>query len=480
MSIVSMTRKRTLLKLVHPGGIVETHDRPITAAEIMDKYPRHCVTRPDVFKYPWIVVRPESLLQPGDVFYVVPYNTIRRLLQSKECPEQSRCPEEAHSSGLCERSTVRSSGKARAKHRERLKIDFPGEKSVQNRLESYLSEESSIETSHLHQFVRRRSPDRDKSSENRKLEERGRGDARSVYGHGSGVMSSKKQFPQQFIGKKPSGDAHSMMGFNKHRNSHEFADRRCQGRERHPRSTEQPEYHYKTPAEVARIHRLLRGLSLNGESCKLCEATREDARLPNHEEMNSKKQSPGEFIDQRSAVEFTFQLQNKGSKDIEESSPDLTPFRCLPKRKFSVDACENTKNYNLRDCRRGDSALNHPLNVSDHSKELAPKQQDHNQFTNGCSYSSDQLRTSGNRDRLKRQEYHCKEFRIRDTNGYDLVPVNTCSTDLCDSHKTSGKLKSCIKKSGLRLHDPRVKFNLPGEDKKLRVEVFEFQLSDSP
>lgn len=77
-----VSRENGVLKLVYPGGSVEVHKQAITAAEVMKRNPRHCVTRPDVFKYPWIVVRPESVLSPGRVFYVVPYHTIRRLLQS--------------------------------------------------------------------------------------------------------------------------------------------------------------------------------------------------------------------------------------------------------------------------------------------------------------------------------------------------------------------------------------------------------------
>lgn len=79
----SFSRENEVLKLVYPGGFVEIYRSPITAAQVMKRNPRHCVTRPDVFKFPWIVVRPESVLKPGKVFYVVPYHTIRRLLQSK-------------------------------------------------------------------------------------------------------------------------------------------------------------------------------------------------------------------------------------------------------------------------------------------------------------------------------------------------------------------------------------------------------------
>ncbi|XAR58721.1 hypothetical protein NMG60_11014220 [Bertholletia excelsa] len=70
------------LRLVYPGRYVEIHHQPITAAEVMRKNPRHCVARPDVFRFPWIVVRPESILSPGKVFYVVPHRTLHGLLKA--------------------------------------------------------------------------------------------------------------------------------------------------------------------------------------------------------------------------------------------------------------------------------------------------------------------------------------------------------------------------------------------------------------
>ncbi|KAJ0013392.1 hypothetical protein Pint_21404 [Pistacia integerrima] len=79
----SVSRENGVLKLVYPGGFVELHEKPITAAEVMKRNPRHCVTRPDVFKFPWVVVKPESVLKPGRVFYVVPNHTLRRLIQVK-------------------------------------------------------------------------------------------------------------------------------------------------------------------------------------------------------------------------------------------------------------------------------------------------------------------------------------------------------------------------------------------------------------
>ncbi|KAK0592023.1 hypothetical protein LWI29_012071 [Acer saccharum] len=88
------SKESGVLKLVYPGGIVEIHKKPITATEVMKRNPRHCVTRPDVFRFPWpwLVVRPESVLKPGRVFFIVPYHTIHRLLQPKESQNQHLCP----------------------------------------------------------------------------------------------------------------------------------------------------------------------------------------------------------------------------------------------------------------------------------------------------------------------------------------------------------------------------------------------------
>ncbi|CAH1435666.1 unnamed protein product [Lactuca virosa] len=94
MGIVS--KENGVLKLVRPGGIVELYKHPIKAAQVMAKHPRHCVTRPDVFKFPYIVVKPESILKPGRVFFIVPYHTIHRLLQSKGYRFRPHYPPDYH------------------------------------------------------------------------------------------------------------------------------------------------------------------------------------------------------------------------------------------------------------------------------------------------------------------------------------------------------------------------------------------------
>ncbi|KAE8668775.1 Phototropic-responsive NPH3 family protein [Hibiscus syriacus] len=81
--------EKGILKLVHTGRHVETRTEPIIASEVLKRNPRHSVTRPDVFEYPWIVVRPESVLKLGRVFYIVPNLAIYKLIIQKGYNVQS-------------------------------------------------------------------------------------------------------------------------------------------------------------------------------------------------------------------------------------------------------------------------------------------------------------------------------------------------------------------------------------------------------
>ncbi|KAJ0964537.1 hypothetical protein J5N97_025675 [Dioscorea zingiberensis] len=71
--------RNMVVKIVYPGGRVELRDRPIIAAEIMKANPMCCVAHPDVFRQPWSVVSPDTVLMQGQKFYVVPVRTIRKL-----------------------------------------------------------------------------------------------------------------------------------------------------------------------------------------------------------------------------------------------------------------------------------------------------------------------------------------------------------------------------------------------------------------
>ncbi|KAG9455662.1 hypothetical protein H6P81_000170 [Aristolochia fimbriata] len=82
--------KSMYVKIVHPGGRVELHDRPMMAAEIMVQNPRCNVTYPEVFRRPWAaVLSPDSVLLLGHKYYVVPVGTIRRLQRRAQYPERS-------------------------------------------------------------------------------------------------------------------------------------------------------------------------------------------------------------------------------------------------------------------------------------------------------------------------------------------------------------------------------------------------------
>ncbi|QCE08843.1 hypothetical protein DEO72_LG10g61 [Vigna unguiculata] len=90
--ILAKNPKTKLLQIVHRGGHVELHDRPVTAAEIMCRYPRCCVTYPHVFQQPWAVVEPDAELVLGQKYYVVPMSTIRKLqgLSPRSSPSPAR------------------------------------------------------------------------------------------------------------------------------------------------------------------------------------------------------------------------------------------------------------------------------------------------------------------------------------------------------------------------------------------------------
>lgn len=74
--------KNMVVKVVHPGGHVELHDRPVLAAEIMLRNPKCMVAYPHVFQQPWAVLAPETTLTLGKKYFVVPVGTIRKLQRS--------------------------------------------------------------------------------------------------------------------------------------------------------------------------------------------------------------------------------------------------------------------------------------------------------------------------------------------------------------------------------------------------------------
>ena len=71
--------KNMVVKIVHPGGHKELHDRPVLASEIMHRNPKCVVAYPHVFQQPWAIVAPDTVLALGQKVYIVPTSTIRKL-----------------------------------------------------------------------------------------------------------------------------------------------------------------------------------------------------------------------------------------------------------------------------------------------------------------------------------------------------------------------------------------------------------------
>ncbi|KAH6819586.1 hypothetical protein C2S51_003189 [Perilla frutescens var. frutescens] len=101
--------KALFVKIVHPGGHVELHDRPILAAELLGRNPKCCVAHPTVFQQPHAVVSPETTLLLGRKYYVVPLGTIRKL-QLKHPPRSRSGNHAAAATAVDPRGIGASSG----------------------------------------------------------------------------------------------------------------------------------------------------------------------------------------------------------------------------------------------------------------------------------------------------------------------------------------------------------------------------------
>ncbi|KZV30073.1 hypothetical protein F511_17295 [Dorcoceras hygrometricum] len=75
----SNNSKNLFVKIVHPGGHVELHDRPILASELISRNPKCCVAHPTIFQQPYDIISPDTMLDLGRKYYVVPVNTVKKL-----------------------------------------------------------------------------------------------------------------------------------------------------------------------------------------------------------------------------------------------------------------------------------------------------------------------------------------------------------------------------------------------------------------
>ncbi|KAL7218429.1 hypothetical protein ACSBR2_011656 [Camellia fascicularis] len=83
----AVEERSSVLKIIHAGGHVENYYMAIPANRITAKYPSFILARPDVFWRPWdAVVRPEEILVPGQKFFVVPRQTLKKLRKRIQKP----------------------------------------------------------------------------------------------------------------------------------------------------------------------------------------------------------------------------------------------------------------------------------------------------------------------------------------------------------------------------------------------------------
>lgn len=90
--LCTKTTNNMFVKIVHPGGHRELHDKPVLASDIMRENPKCIVAYPHIFKNPWAIVQPDTILTPGQKFYVVPMSTVRKL-QGHQLKSRSPVPD---------------------------------------------------------------------------------------------------------------------------------------------------------------------------------------------------------------------------------------------------------------------------------------------------------------------------------------------------------------------------------------------------
>ncbi|KAE8690143.1 hyphally regulated cell wall protein 3-like isoform X1 [Hibiscus syriacus] len=106
------------LKIVHPGGVVESYYMAIPAVNIMKKYPSFVLARPEVFRRPWdSLVRSHEILSPGEKFYRPSSHRTKATSEDQKARRRSfgitilhRCIDVKHKSGLAAIKTRKDEG----------------------------------------------------------------------------------------------------------------------------------------------------------------------------------------------------------------------------------------------------------------------------------------------------------------------------------------------------------------------------------
>ncbi|KAI6695483.1 hypothetical protein NL676_023193 [Syzygium grande] len=511
--------KKPVLKLVYPGRIIKTHKKPITAAEVMKKNPRHFVTRPDVFKYPWVVVRPESLLHLGDVFYIVPFHTVHGLLQRKarqyQLLNQQQSPDsrasedfereharESFQIGSClydsssERTKIvkrRSPNACQKTERCRLGecdagnltsskkhcLDQLGEILQQQQqgrdspsnerskassrhrvceqlLEESCAYDSSDEVTHTHHLLKRRSPDACHNMPSYKLEGYVKGNRRSVHPIGH----------HQSVLLTPTKQHRDMFVEKNSPAGTNFQRRVTLENNLSPAKLSRRKYTGGKHSPFMKRQSLY--ACLNMRSPKLGES--DSGNFGRQSEGTTSKE---QYLEKRrkSSDSFTFWLQSKADgppgdpQGWHESSPEEGGFHWHVKRRPP-----DVESPRYGDQRMGSERFFDILIDGKESIGSGDRQKMQGRYGGA---KTENLTWAG-----------CAQddpYSPSDDKGNRVFRKGGPEMKLDQSWDEAFKLKSCLKKNENKLSGRRVRFTLPGEDDdNLRVEVLEFQDEETP
>ncbi|KZV31361.1 hypothetical protein F511_05465 [Dorcoceras hygrometricum] len=123
-------RRSRALKIIHVGGVAECYYMAVPAARIIEKYPKFILARPEIFHRPWdSIVGPDEILVPGQRYYVVPQQTVKKLRRRiKKSSVASFIPksddDNSYSNSVTRSSIMVKSGtKHKAKRDRHVKFD---------------------------------------------------------------------------------------------------------------------------------------------------------------------------------------------------------------------------------------------------------------------------------------------------------------------------------------------------------------------
>lgn len=99
MSMNVSSQQDLTVRIIHAGGIIERYEGVVRASRLMEKYPKMCIAKPEVFKKPHeSIIRADEYLLPGQKFYLVPQSTMKKL--KRKHPEEFQVGNDKQSNTL--------------------------------------------------------------------------------------------------------------------------------------------------------------------------------------------------------------------------------------------------------------------------------------------------------------------------------------------------------------------------------------------